>query len=75
MTGCSLASAAPDVVLTTEQGLEALGGPEKFWQRPELALTPAYRRRALVSQDALLLLGFGPRLPMAVRELHRRLHA
>ncbi|MBP7451346.1 MAG: ABC transporter substrate-binding protein [Ottowia sp.] len=75
MTAEAMASAAPDVVLTTEQGLEALGGPEKFWQRPELALTPAYRRRALVSQDALLLLGFGPRLPMAVRELHRRLHA
>lgn len=74
MTAEAMASAAPDVILTTDQGLEALGGPQKFWQRPELALTPAYRRRALVSLDALLLLGFGPRLPQAVGELTGKLH-
>ncbi|WP_028602647.1 heme/hemin ABC transporter substrate-binding protein [Ottowia thiooxydans] len=75
MTAEAMASAAPDVILSTDQGIEALGGIDKLWQRPELALTPAYRRRALVSQDALLLLGFGPRLPQAVRELHSRFHA
>lgn len=75
MTAEAMASAAPDVILTTDQGLEALGGPQKFWQRPELALTPAYRRRALVSLDALLLLGFGPRLPLAVRQVHEQLFA
>lgn len=75
MTAEAMASAAPDFILTTDQGLEALGGPQKFWQRPELALTPAYRRRALVSLDALLLLGFGPRLPQAVRQVHEQLFA
>ena len=75
MTAEAMASAAPDVILTTDQGIEALGGVEKFWQRPELALTPAYRRRAVVSLDALLLLGFGPRMPQAVREVHQRLHS
>jgi iron complex transport system substrate-binding protein len=75
MTAEAMAGAAPDIILTTDQGLEALGGAEKFWLRPELALTPAYRRRALIAQDALLLLGFGPRLPQAVRELHTRFHA
>lgn len=75
MTAEAMASAAPDIILTTDQGLDALGGTEKFWLRPELALTPAYRRRALISQDALLLLGFGPRLAQAVRELHARFHA
>ena len=75
MTAEAMASAAPDIILTTDQGLETLGGADKFWQRPELALTPAFRRRALVAQDALLLLGFGPRLPQAVRELHTRFHA
>ena len=74
MTAEAMASAAPDVILTTDEGIAALGGPQRFWQRPELALTPAYRRRAVVSLDALLLLGFGPRLPQAVREVHRRLH-
>lgn len=75
MTAEAMASSAPDCILTTDQGIEALGGVEKFWQRPELALTPAYRRRAVVSLDALLLLGFGPRLPQAVREVHERLYA
>ena len=75
MTAEAVASAAPDVILTTDQGVETLGGAEKFWQRPELQLTPAYRKRALVAQDALLLLGFGPRLAQAVRELNTRLYA
>lgn len=75
MTAEAMASAAPDVILTTTQSIEAHGGAEKFWQRPELALTPAFKRRALVSQDALLLLGFGPRLPVAVGELHKSLRA
>jgi iron complex transport system substrate-binding protein len=44
---------------------------EKFWQRPGLDLTPAYKRRALVALDALYLIGFGPRLPQAVAELHQ----
>lgn len=75
MTAEALASSAPDFILSTAQGIAALGGPEKFWQRPELALTPAYHRRALIAPDALLLLGFGPRLPEAVRGLHQRLAA
>ena len=75
MTAEAMASAAPDAILTTDEGIAALGGLDKFWQRPELALTPAYQRRAVVSLDALLLLGFGPRLPQAVREVHQRLTA
>lgn len=75
MTAEAMASAAPDFILSTDQGIEALGGIQKFWQRPELKLTPAYRQRALVTLDALLLLGFGPRLPQAVREVHSRLYA
>ncbi len=76
MTAESMAAAAPDVILTTTQGLEAIGGEAAFWRRPELALTPAYRRRAsagaLVHLDALALLGFGPRLPDVVERLHKQ---
>ena len=75
MTAEGMAGAAPEVILTSEQSLEAHGGAQRFWERPELALTPAYRRRALVAMDALLLLGFGPRLPQAVRQLHERMLA
>ncbi|WP_227494143.1 heme/hemin ABC transporter substrate-binding protein [Ramlibacter pallidus] len=73
LTAEAMAAAAPDVILTTTQGIEAQGGEQKFWSRPELALTPAFARKALVSLDALLLLGFGPRLPQAVGEVHRRI--
>ncbi|MDO9438983.1 hemin ABC transporter substrate-binding protein [Hydrogenophaga sp.] len=76
MTAEAMAQAAPDVILTTTQGIEAIGGEAAFWQRPELALTPAYARRsaanALVHLDALELLGFGPRLPDVVERLHNR---
>lgn len=71
MTAEALVAAAPDIIVTTTQGLEASGGLDKFWSRPGLELTPAYRRRALVALDALYLIGFGPRLPQAVAELHR----
>jgi iron complex transport system substrate-binding protein len=76
MTAESMAAAAPDVILMTTQGLLAVGGEDRFWQRPELALTPAYRhrqaRRTLLHRDALELLGFGPRLPDVIEQLHQR---
>ncbi|MET3495893.1 heme/hemin ABC transporter substrate-binding protein [Variovorax boronicumulans] len=75
MTAEAMASAAPDIILTSTQSIEAHGGIDKFWERPELALTPAYRKRALITQDALLLLGFGPRLPAAVGELQDKFQA
>lgn len=79
MTAESMAIAAPDVILMTTQGLEAVGGADKFWQRPELALTPAWRQRqaghSLVHLEALELLGFGPRMPDVVERLHRQLSA
>lgn len=75
MTAEAMASAAPDIILTSTQGIEAHGGIDRFWERPELALTPAYRKRALITQDALLLMGFGPRLPVAIGELHGKFQA
>ncbi len=73
MTAEAMASAAPDLILTSTQSLEAHGGIDRFWQRPELQLTPAWKRRTsggLVHMDALELIGFGPRLPGTVRRLH-----
>lgn len=73
MTAEAMAGAAPDYILTSTQGIEAQGGIDKFWTRPELALTPAFKHKALVHMDALKMLGFGPRLPMAVLELHEKI--
>jgi len=73
LTAEAMAAAAPQVIVNTTQGIETLGGVDAFWQRPELALTPAFARRALVAMEASHLLGFGPRLPSAVRTLHAQL--
>lgn len=72
MTAEALVVAAPDVIVTTTQGIEASGGIDKFWSRAGLELTPAYKRRSLVVLDALYLIGFGPRLPQAVSDLHQQ---
>lgn len=73
LTAEAMAAVAPDVIINTTQGMEALGGAEAFWRRPELALTPAFKRRALVTMEASHLLGFGPRMPLAVQMLHQQL--
>ncbi len=72
MTAEAMASAAPDIILTSTMGVDAQGGVEKFWSRPELQLTPAFKRKALVHMESLKMLGFGPRLPEAVLELHKQ---
>jgi iron complex transport system substrate-binding protein len=67
-------AAAPDVILATEQGLQAAGGIDGLLAAPGLAQTPAGRARRVVAQDALQMLGFGPRLPQAVAALAEALH-
>jgi iron complex transport system substrate-binding protein len=67
-------AAAPDVILVTEQGLQAAGGIDGLLEAPGLAQTPAGRARRVVALEALLLLGFGPRLPQAVAALANALH-
>jgi iron complex transport system substrate-binding protein len=67
-------AAAPDVILCTDQGLEAAGGIDGLLRAPGLAATPAGRARRVRSIEALLLLGFGPRLPQAVAQLAEALH-
>jgi iron complex transport system substrate-binding protein len=73
MTAEAVIAAAPDVIVLTQQGLTAIGGVEKLLAAPGLALTPAGKARKVVAMDALYLLGFGPRLPQAMRELAERI--
>jgi iron complex transport system substrate-binding protein len=67
-------AAAPEVILATDQGLAAAGGVDGLLRAPGLAATPAGRARRVVAQDALLLLGWGPRLPQALVALAEALH-
>lgn len=73
LTAEAAVAAAPEVILITDQGLQELGGAKRLWEKPGLALTPAAKSGRVVSMDALYLLGFGPRLPQAVRDLARQL--
>lgn len=74
LTAEAVVGAAPDIIVSTTEGLTAIGGMEQLLQRPGLALTPAGRARRVIAFDTLFLLGFGPRLPQAVRELAQGLH-
>jgi iron complex transport system substrate-binding protein len=68
-------AAAPQIIVTTEQGLEAVGGIDGLLKAPGLSQTPAGRARRVVALDALLMLGFGPRLPQATLVLTDALFA
>ena len=64
----------PDVLLVTELTLDKLGGVEGLLARADVAQTPAGRNKRIVSMESLLLLGFGPRTPQAIRDLAVALH-
>lgn len=66
--------AAPDVLLMMSQMIERLGGIDTILKRPEFAVTPAGRNRRYVKMEGMLLLGFGPRTPLAIRRLASALH-
>ena len=66
--------AAPDVILMTDQTVEALGGADKILADAALAPTPAARNKRVVTMDALYLAGFGPRLGHAILDLASKLH-
>ena len=61
ITAEALILAAPDVLLVTEDGLASVGGIEGLLAMPSLAGTPAAANRAVLSYDAQLMLGNGPR--------------
>jgi iron complex transport system substrate-binding protein len=74
LTAEAVVAAAPEVILITREGVDAIGGVDQLFKRPGLALTPAGKNQRVVAFDALYLIGFGPRLPQAVRELAGQLH-
>jgi iron complex transport system substrate-binding protein len=64
------AALAPDVILVVSRA----GSAVDPLSVPALAATPAGQANAVISMDALYLLGFGPRTPDAVRELAAQLY-
>lgn len=71
----AIVSAAPDVLITTELGLESVGGLDGLLEIPGLAGTPAGREGRVLTYDAQLLLGNGPRVPDLLSQLASDLKA
>ena len=69
----AVVAAKPDAVLVMDRGEHALSADTVFSQ-PALAMTPAAKNETLISMDGLYLLGFGPRIARAARDLALRLY-
>jgi len=70
----TLVALAPEVIVTTSRTVAGVGGREALAASPGFEATPAVRAGRIVVLDDLLALGFGPRLPTAIRELAAGLH-
>lgn len=63
------ASSEADYILMMSHVVEGSGGKDTILSLPQLQLTPAGKNGNLISMDGLLLIGFGPRTPTAIRSL------
>jgi len=73
LTPEAMIAANPDIILMTAQGIEALGGVDGVLRFPGISKTTAGKQKKIISLEAMYMLGFGPRMPLAVRELNRLL--
>lgn len=71
----ALVQAAPEAVVGTGSRPDLAAERLALLATPGLELTPAGRQSRAVVQDLVLMLGFGPRLPLAVASLHQALSA
>lgn len=69
MTDEAIAAAAPDMVLMMRNSSAHNITPDELFAMPAFAQVPAAGNKRLVHMDGLYLLGFGPRTPMAARDL------
>lgn len=65
----AIGALAPDLIVVTKASLDAGGGMEKFLAQPGIAGSQAAVKRRVVVMDDLLILGMGPRLPLALTQL------
>lgn len=69
-----LVEAAPEVLITPEEGFAIIGGLDSFLALPGVADTPAGTNGAVLTYDEALLLGMGPRVGEALLQLVLDLH-
>jgi iron complex transport system substrate-binding protein len=70
LTPEAVIAANPDVLLLTDQGMKAVGGIGGVLRFPGVNQTRAGKEQKIISLEAMYLLGFGPRMPLAVAELN-----
>ena len=70
LTPEAVIAANPDAILVTDQGTKAVGGIGGVLRFPGISQTRAGKEQKIVSLEAMYLLGFGPRMPLAVAELN-----
>ncbi|MCC5919983.1 MAG: ABC transporter substrate-binding protein [Cyclobacteriaceae bacterium] len=73
LTPEALVEADPYALLFFESGLESLGGKDGLAAIPGLKETQAGRDARVVALDGLKMIGFGPRLPEAIKEIQAQL--
>lgn len=69
LTPEAVVAADPEIILVMERGLDSVGGVEGMLEIPGVAQTRAGQEHRFIAMDDLYLLGFGPRLPEALRDL------
>lgn len=72
LTPEALIHANPNVILTTDQTIRATGGIDGLMRFPGMGRILAGKQESIVSLDTMYLLGFGPRMPMAVADLNKK---
>jgi len=70
LTPEAVIAANPDVIVLTDQGMKAVGGISGVLRFAGVKQTRAGKEQKVVSLEAMYLLGFGPRMPLAVAELN-----
>ncbi|TGL85252.1 ABC transporter substrate-binding protein [Leptospira congkakensis] len=72
LTSEALAKANPDIILMPEKSAQGFGGEKAIWEINGMEFTRAGKEKNIILVDDLLLLGFGPRLPIILKTLNDR---
>ncbi|MCT1532568.1 ABC transporter substrate-binding protein [Sphingobacterium daejeonense] len=74
LTPEALVAYNPDVILLFSSGLSSLGNETGMMNIQGVKETNAGRNKKIIAMDGQLLSGFSSRLPIAIEELHSKIH-
>jgi iron complex transport system substrate-binding protein len=70
----TLVTSAPEVLITSSEGFDLIGGMDGFLALPGVSDTPAGQTRSIILYDEAKFLGMGPRVGEALMQLILDLH-